>query len=211
MTRRVRWLLRLLIAALAVNLAALALVLTTGRAPPGPSSGTVMRSGQALIGGPFTLTTADGLTVTDRSYRGKWSLIYFGYTFCPDACPTALNNMSIALQTLGAEAASVQPLFITVDPKRDTGQVMASYLESFDRRIVGLVGTVAQTDAIIKTYRLYVEPQKEAGDTDLVAHSTYVYLMDPDGVFVDVVDGATPGDQMAGAVRRLINEHSTRS
>ncbi|WP_225769697.1 SCO family protein [Inquilinus sp. Marseille-Q2685] len=208
MSRRVKWLLRLLVAALAVNVAALVL-LTTGRLPMMPSSGTWVRTGTVLIGGPFTLTATDGRTVTDQTYRGKWLLIYFGYTFCPDACPTALNNMSIALQTLGAEADRIQPLFITVDPKRDTRQVVASYLESFDPRFVGLVGTEAQTDAIIKTYRLYVEPQKESGDTYLVAHSTYVYLMNPDGVFVDVIDGGTPGDQMADAVRKLINEHST--
>jgi len=168
-----------------------------------------VRSGTALIGGPFALTTADGRAVTDQTYRGKWLMIYFGYTFCPDACPTALSNMSIALQKLGAEADGIQPLFITIDPKRDTAQVMSDYLESFDPRIVGLVGTQAQTDAVIKTYRLYVEPQKEAGDTYLVAHSAYLYLMGPDGKFVDVIDGATPGDQVADAVRKLIKDHST--
>lgn len=209
MTRRMKWLLRLLVAALAVNVAALVLVLTTGRVPMAPSSGTSVRTGTALIGGPFMLTTIDGRTVTDQTYRGKWLLIYFGYTFCPDACPTALSNMSIALQTLGAEADKIQPLFITVDPKRDTARVMASYLESFDPRIVGLVGTQEQTDAIVKTYRLYVGTEKEPGDTYLVAHSTYVYLMDPDGMFADVIEGGTPGDQMADAVRKLIKEHST--
>ncbi|HTE81408.1 MAG TPA: SCO family protein [Reyranella sp.] len=209
MSNRAKWLLRLLVVVLALNIGALALLLTTRPGPTPPSSGTAVRTGTALIGGTFTLTAADGRTVTDQTYRGKWLMIYFGYTFCPDACPTALSNMSIALQKLGAEAGMIQPLFITIDPKRDTGQVMSDYLESFDPRIVGLVGTQAQTDAIVKTYRLYVEPQKDAGDAYLVSHSAYLYLMGPDGTFVDVVEGATPGDQIADSMRKLIKEHST--
>ena len=90
----------------------------------------VTTSGTAAIGGPFTLLTADGKSVSDQSYRGKWLLIFFGYTFCPDACPTALSNISVALEKLGPDTSKLQPLFVTVDPQRDTPGVMADYLKS---------------------------------------------------------------------------------
>jgi cytochrome oxidase Cu insertion factor (SCO1/SenC/PrrC family) len=105
---------------------------------------TAISTGTAAIGGPFTLVATDGTAVTDASYRGKWMLIYFGYTFCPDACPAALANVSAALKMLGNEADKVQPLFITVDPKRDTRQVLGEYLKSFDPRIIGLTGSEEQ-------------------------------------------------------------------
>jgi hypothetical protein len=89
------------------------------------------------IGGPFTLSAPDGTTVTDQTYRGKWLLVYFGYTFCPNSCPTMLLEIATALKKLGPDAAKVQPLFITVDPQRDTPEVMQQFTQSFDPRIVG--------------------------------------------------------------------------
>jgi protein SCO1/2 len=161
-------------------------------------------SSSPSIGGPFTLVATDGKTVTDQSYRGKWLFIYFGYTFCPDACPTALNNISVALEKLGSEADKIQPLFITVDPKRDTVEVMTDYLKSFDPRIVGLTGSQAQTDAAAKAYRIYVAPQNNGGDDYTVDHSAYLYFMDPQGKFVNVVPGDVPGDQMAEKLRKMM-------
>jgi protein SCO1/2 len=170
-------------------------------APPPPKSIT---SGTAAIGGPFTLVSTDGKSVSDQSYRGKWLLIFFGYTFCPDACPTALTNISAALEKLGPDASNLQPLFVTVDPQRDTSQVMAEYLKSFDPRIVGLSGTQAQIDNVAKEYRIYVARQKS--DTDdgnyLVSHSAYVYLMDAKGRFVDVAQGSESGEEIAAWVRK---------
>ena len=93
------------------------------------------------IGGPFTLTATDGTTVTDGTYRGKWLLVYFGYTSCPNTCPTVLIEIGTALATLGADAGKLQPLFITVDPQRDTAELLREYLQSFDPRIIGLTGT----------------------------------------------------------------------
>src|SRR5882757_9623685 len=104
------------------------------------------------IGGPFTLATPNGTTVTDQTYRGKWLLVYFGYTFCPNTCPTTLLEIATALERLGPDAARVQPIFITVDPKRDTPDVMAKYTQSFDPRIVGLTGTPAQIAAVAQEY-----------------------------------------------------------
>ena len=92
------------------------------------------------IGGSFTLTAPDGTTVTDETYRGKWLLVFFGYTSCPDTCPTTLSSIAAAIEELGPDAAKLQPLFITVDPERDTPEVMGSFTAAFDPRIVGLTG-----------------------------------------------------------------------
>ena len=208
MNRRFKWLFALLIVFLIFDSVALTIVYFARRSSPVAMFGKVVTTGTADIGGPFSLVSADGRTVTDQTYRGKWMAIYFGYTSCPDACPTALSNVSVALQKLGNDAEKIQPLFITVDPERDTRQVMSAYLESFDHRIVGLVGSRAQTDAVAKAYHVYFELHKEQGDNYLVDHSAYFYLMGPDGKFVDIVEGVTAGDQMAEKLRRLINEHA---
>src|ERR1700751_5688874 len=107
------------------------------------------------VGGPFTLSTSDGTTVTDQTYRGKWLLVYFGYTFCPNSCPTMLLDIATALKELGPDAAKVQALFITIDPQRDTPQVMQQYTGSFDPRILGLIGTQQQTAAAAQEYGAY--------------------------------------------------------
>ena len=160
------------------------------------------------VGGPFTLTATDGATVTDQSYRGKWLLVYFGYTFCPDACPTALTNISAALQQLGPLADRVQPLFITVDPHRDTPKVMADYVKAFDHRIVGLTGSTAAIAAVTKEYGVYVAPQRSEGDDYLVDHSSFIYLMNPDGKFVATLSGAATGAQLAARLQTLLSQTS---
>jgi protein SCO1/2 len=208
-TRGVRFFLIVGVGLLILDGAIFALVMNR---PPvsGRAVHDVVSSGRAAIGGPFALISTDGKAVTDQTYRGKWMLIYFGYTFCPDACPTALTNMSIALQTLREEADPIRPLFITIDPKRDTAAALGEYLKSFDPRIEGLTGTEAQTAAIAKTYRVFAEPQKAQSDGSyLVDHSSYVYLMDPDGKFVDVLEGASPPAQMADWLRKSIRERLT--
>jgi protein SCO1 len=172
--------------------------------PWGPAVvGKTITTGTATIGGPFKLVSTNGETISDQSYRGKWLLIFFGYTFCPDVCPTSLNDMSVALEKLGTEANDIQPLFITVDPQRDTPEVMREYLKSFDSRIVGLTGTQEQIDDVMKEYRVYAEAQKTAGDENyLVSHSAYLYLMDPRGTFVNVIQGTASGEEIAAWVRK---------
>jgi protein SCO1/2 len=173
----------------------------------GPPAPRVVTSGTAAIGGPFQLVSTNADTVTDQSYRGKWLLIYFGYTFCPDACPTALNGMSVALEKLGRDAGKLQPLFITVDPGRDTREVMSEYLKSFDPRIVGLTGSQDQIDGVVKEYRIYVEQQKSGteGNDYLVSHSARIYLMDPSGKFANVIDGNETGETIAARLRKEIH------
>jgi protein SCO1/2 len=165
----------------------------------------VTTSGTAAIGGPFTLVSSNGDPVTEQSYRGKWLLIFFGFTFCPDACPTALYNISVALEKLGADAGKLQPLFVTVDPQRDTREVIREYLKSFDSRIIGLTGSQDQIDRVVKEYRVYVAQQKSetGGDGDyLVSHSAYIYLMDPQGKFVNVIQGSEAGEAIAAWLRK---------
>lgn len=167
---------------------------------------TPAASAQVTIGGPFALTAPDGTTVTDMTYRGKWLLVFFGYTFCPDLCPTTLSEFAGALDKLGPEAAKVQPLFITVDPERDTPEVMGEYTEAFDSRIVGLTGSPQQIAAVAQAYGAYGATHKAgAGDEDyLVDHSTYLYIMDPRGRFQRGLDFDTSSDRIADALRELM-------
>jgi protein SCO1 len=167
-------------------------------------------SSPVTIGGPFTLTAADGRQVTDQTYRGKWLLIYFGYTYCPDTCPTALNEIADALQRLGPDAAKLQPLFITVDPKRDTREVMGQYVASFDSRIVGLTGSPQQIAAVAEKYGVYYAPHKTGPREDdyVLDHSSYIYLMNPQGKFVQGFDADTPGDRIAEQIRKFMAQSS---
>jgi protein SCO1/2 len=158
----------------------------------------------ASIGGPFTLVATDGRTVTDQTYRGKWLLIYFGYTSCPDACPTALNDMGVALDRLGPEAAALQPIFMTVDLKRDTREALAEYLKSFDPRIVALTGSAEQIAAAAKAYRVYYAAHDTGGDSYLVDHSSFFYLIDAQGRFVDVMAGDLAGEGIAARIDHFI-------
>ena len=158
------------------------------------------------IGGPFTLSTTDGTTVTDQTYRGRWLLVYFGYTFCPNSCPTTLLEVARALEKLGLDAVQVQPLFITVDPQRDTPKVMQQYTQSFDPRIVGLTGTPPQIAAAAREYgAYYVRYGTGPGADDYVMdHSTYLYVIDPRGKFVRAFETGTSGDRIADALRELM-------
>ena len=160
------------------------------------------------IGGPFTLLTPDGTTVTDQTYRGKWLLVYFGYTFCPNSCPTTLLEVATALKRLGPHALQVQPLFITVDPERDTPKVMQQYTASFDPRIVGLTGTQQQIAAAAQEYGVYYlrQPSGPGADDYVMDHSTYLYIMDPQGKFVRAFDTNTSGDRTADVLLELMRK-----
>ena len=172
----------------------------------GGASGS--RGATVTVGGPFTLTAPDGSTVTDETYRGKWLLVFFGYTFCPDICPTTLSRIAIALERLGPEAARVQPIFITVDPERDTPAVMGPYTEAFDARIVGLTGSPEQIAAVSREYGAYSDRHDTGDDHYLVDHSTYIYVMDPGGEFVIGLDWDTPGDEIADVMHGFISGDS---
>ncbi len=147
------------------------------------------RQSGSEIGGPFTLVDQDGRTVTDARFRGKWMLIYFGYTHCPDLCPTALTDMDGALSELDpAKRAKVQPIFITVDPERDSPSVMKDYVGAFDgANIVGLSGTRGQVNAAEAAYRVYAKRHDGKDGDYTMSHPMTIHVMDPEGRFVELV------------------------
>ena len=149
---------------------------------------------------------SDGTTVTDQTYRGKWLLVVFGYTSCPEVCPTTLYEIAAALKLLGPDAAQVQPIFITVDPERDTPDVLAQYTGALDRRIVGLTGSPQQVADAAAQYGAYSERHATgtgAGDY-VVDHSTYIYIMDPEGRFVRGLDFGVPAERIAETLRKVM-------
>jgi protein SCO1/2 len=158
------------------------------------------------IGGPFTLVAPGGTTVSEATYRGKWLLVFFGYTFCPNVCPITLLEVTVALQQLGPAASELQPLFISIDPDRDTPDVMAAYTQSFDSRIVGLTGTAAQIASVANEYGAYYDPHRTGPGPDdyVMDHSTYLYLMDPNGKFVRGFNADTPGTMIADKLREMM-------
>lgn len=142
--------------------------------------------GSALVGGPFTLTDQTGKRVTDQDFRGKYMLIFFGFTYCPDVCPTELQVMSAALDALGPQGEKIQPVFISIDPARDTPEAMKIYVSNFHPRMVGLTGSEADIAAVAKAYRVYYAKAKGSENSPdyLMDHSTILYLIGPDGKFV---------------------------
>ena len=163
-------------------------------------------TGQTVqIGGPFALTDQNGVIRTEKDYRGKYMLVFFGYTYCPDVCPTTLAVMSAALDKLGARADKIVPLFITVDPKRDTPEKLKSYLGSFGPRFVGLTGDPKDIAAVTKEYRVYYrEHAGENGGEYTVDHSGVVYLMDPGGAFVANYSLETSPEAMAADLAKTL-------
>ncbi|HEX4078727.1 MAG TPA: SCO family protein [Rhizomicrobium sp.] len=159
---------------------------------------------QLAIQGQFDLTTLDGREVTLANYRGKWLLVYFGYTFCPDVCPTVLTEISGALKDLGTKASRVQVLFITIDPVRDSRSVMARYLKAFDPRIQGLRGDADATELAAKSFHVYYRARAVGGGEYAIDHSSYVYVINPEGKFVELLAPDVPGHKMADDVRQLI-------
>ena len=153
----------------------------------------------ASIGGPFTLTNAQGKSVTNADFRGRYLLVYFGYTFCPDVCPTTLNDVAQALDKLGSKADRLQPLFITVDPARDTPAVISQYTAAFTPRLEGLTGTPAQIATVAKEYRVYYAPHRTGPKPDdyTMDHSSVLYVMGPDGGFLGVIRADEGPDAIA--------------
>jgi protein SCO1/2 len=159
------------------------------------------------VGGPFSLIDGDGHPVTDQTWRGKYMLVYFGYTFCPDVCPTTLSNVADAIDKLGPRADRLQALFVTVDPKRDTASVVKQYAAAFSPRITGLTGSPAQIAAAAKAYRVYyAEHRTGTGPDDYsMDHSSVLYLMGPDGRFIAPVRADQTGPEIATALTRLMS------
>ena len=168
---------------------------------PRGAAGTLLAS---AIGGPFRLVDQDGKTVTDADLKGKWSLVYFGYTHCPDACPTALNDIAIALDELGSKRSAVRPVFITVDPERDTPEVLKAYVTAFDAPILALTGTPEEVAQAAKGYRVYYAKHPEAGGDYSMDHSSVIYVMDPEGRFTASFTHQSAPEEIAERLKKLL-------
>ncbi|MGK9167948.1 SCO family protein [Inquilinus limosus] len=170
--------------------------------PQDPSARPIVSG--ALPGGPFRLTDQTGAILSDADLKGRPFAVFFGFTHCPEICPTTLWEMSQALQVLGPDADRLRMLFVTVDPERDRPEMLQQYLQSFDRRIVGLTGSPEEIAAVAKSYRVYWR-RVPTGDGDYTMdHSAMVYLMDADGRFTELIAYGTPEPERMAALRRLI-------
>jgi protein SCO1/2 len=159
-----------------------------------PRVANTAQATQGGPGGPFHLVNQDGKPVDQSILKGKWSVVFFGYTFCPDVCPTTLTTLGRAMDELGPKANDAQVVFISVDPERDTPAALKTYISSrvFPKNIVGLTGTPAQVAQAAKAYMVYYQ-KAGTGQSYTVDHSTALYLMDPEGKFHGVIaDGLTP-------------------
>lgn len=170
-----------------------------------PQQGAQQSAGKALIGGPFTLTDSSGKKVTDQDFRGRYMLVFFGFTACPDICPAGLQLISAALDKIGAKANNVTPIFISVDPARDTPEKIAAYVKNFNDRLVGLTGTPEEVAAVAKAYRVFYEKTpNEAAPADYgMNHTSIIYLMGPDGEYVTHFTPTTDVDAMAEKLNKL--------
>lgn len=165
--------------------------------------------GRPQIGGPFSLVSQNGEVFTDKDLLGKWALVYFGFTNCPDICPDELDKMSAVVRVTDAEYGPVvQPVFISCDPVRDTVGQMRTYISDFHPRMVGLTGSYDDIKAVCKAYRVYFStpPNAQPGDDYLVDHSIYFYLMDPSGCFVEAFGKSSTVDDVQERIRRTIEE-----
>ncbi|MGX1691882.1 SCO family protein [Brevundimonas naejangsanensis] len=173
-------------AVIALALGLITMVVVGGRQQAAQT--TDAATGQPLVGGPFTLTDQDGQVVTEKILEGKWSLVFFGFTYCPDYCPTTLGVLNAVQERMGDKAKDLQIVFISIDPERDTPQMLKDYLSSdgFPDGVIGLTGTPEQVAQVAKEYRAFYQKVGE-GEGYTMNHGLTVYLMGPDGKFRSAV------------------------
>jgi protein SCO1/2 len=156
------------------------------------------------IGGPFSLVDGDGRPVSERDFLGHPTAMFFGFTHCPDVCPTTLAEAASWLETLGDTARDLRFVFVSVDPERDTPEVLKNYIAAFDSRISGLTGSREQTDAVIKAFRVYARKVPLEGGDYTMDHTAGVYLMNRDMKFVGVINYQEASDKALAKLRALI-------
>ena len=191
-------------AAIAVALVVVTLIVVS-RPAGGLQPGEVVSTGQAQVGGPFQLVDQEGRPVDESLLEGKWSLVFFGFTYCPDYCPTTLAALDATKQRLGDKAKDLQIVFISVDPERDTPQALKDYLSSdgFPEGVIGLTGTPEQVRAAADAYRAYYQKVGE-GEGYTMNHSLTVYLMGPDGQFRTAVAEELGPERSAAIIERAM-------
>lgn len=174
----------------------------SGTEMPAPSAGGVQLPQGLVLGGPFSLTDHHGRPVTERDFAGRWMLVYFGFTYCPDVCPTELGIMADAIDTMGDAGERVTPVLISVDPERDTPEQLADYVSRFHPRMVGLTGTPEQVAEVARAYRVYYAKVNRPEMTEyLVDHSSFMYLVGPDGRVRALFRPETAPEAIASAVQ----------
>lgn len=166
--------------------------------------GRVIQSGHADIGGPFALTDQNGALRTDKEFRGRYMLIYFGYSHCPDVCPLSLGVMADAVERLGDKVGRVAPIFITVDPARDTPSILKQYLAVFSPRLIGLTGSAKDIATVVHEYHVYSRRHPLGGGNYSFDHSNIIYLMGPSGQFVADYDDSLGPDGLAAALKKYL-------
>ena len=164
-----------------------------------------LMSGKALVGGPFTLADGSGTPRSLADFRGKVVLLYFGYISCPDVCPTDLARIGAMMNSLGAEGEAVQPLFITLDPLRDTPAVIKEYAAAFHPRLVALRGSEDETRRIATSYKVFYEKVPQ-GRTYVIDHTPFTYLIDRDGKYIAFFPPGTHADRMEVMVRETLEQ-----
>ncbi len=158
------------------------------------------------VGGPFALTAHDGRKVTEKDFPG-YKLMFFGFTHCPDVCPTGLQKISAVLKTLGEQGKGITPLFVTVDPARDTADVMKDYLSLYDERIVGLTGSAEEIKAVTESYRVYAAKAEGADPENyMMNHSGFTYLLRDDGTMVTVFSADDKPSEIAKEIRAILKQ-----
>jgi cytochrome oxidase Cu insertion factor (SCO1/SenC/PrrC family) len=168
-----------------------------------------LMTGRGPIGGPFSLPDQRGRLVGPAQWRGKVVLMYFGYTHCPDACPTDLNNIAAAIDALGPDGAKVQPVFVTLDPLRDKPELIGRYAESFNPRFAALGGTEAEVRKVALSYKVFFEKVPQRGtDQYLIDHTSFTYVLDSEGRYAGYFPPATSGRRMSEQVRAMLRSHS---
>jgi protein SCO1 len=163
----------------------------------------VQTTGAAKVGGPFALIDQNGRTRTDKDFRGRFMLVYFGYTNCPDVCPTTLAEMGDALGQLGG-GKRIAPIFVTVDPARDTPRVLKTYVKSFGENFIGLTGNPKAIATVTSEYRVYFRKQDLPTGGYAMDHSSTIYLIGPDGKFLDHYDESIGPDGLAKELRKRL-------
>ena len=166
----------------------------------------VATMGKAQVGGPFTLTDQSGKTVTDADFRGKYLLVYFGFTNCPDVCPTGLQVIAQVLDQLGPKADRITPVFISLDPERDTPQALAEYVKAFHPKLIGVTGSLDQVADVARAYRVYFKKVKDDKSTAgyTLDHTSIIYVMDPKGEFVAHFTHATAVDAIVSRLQKML-------
>jgi protein SCO1/2 len=167
--------------------------------------GAVVQTGEAAIGGPFSLTDQFGRTRSDKDFAGHYMLIYFGYTNCPDICPTTLSVIADALDKMEGASSQIVPIFITVDPARDTPNMLKNYLAAFGPDFVGLTGPMPSIELVTKEYHVYFKAHKPADGMYAVDHSNVIYLMGPNGKFIANFDETLGPDELAKEIEEKIS------